>query len=362
MNKKSFLLVLMVFAMSVFFLAGCSKTNEDEQNEAIREAVEEALEEQETKEEAKEEAKAEQEAATKASDEFTFADLSYWEFWFSSGVGAWSTGLSVAEDGSFSGSYQDTDMGDMGDGYPNGTVYYSEFTGQFTQPVKLNDYTYSVEIESIEYVYGVDTEEIIDGARYVYTEANGIVDTDYLYFYLPGAPLDELPQEYREWAGYYDLSQIDETELPFYGLYNVNMQSGFVSYDSSEDVSDEIYMADTPTIDERIASVEFSEEQENEIFDRGDATQSELNAAEAAIYQMWDDELNWIWAEMETRLDTHTMDQLRIEQREWIAKKEKAMKKAGAEAEGGTMQPMLELAEGAKMTKERVYELAKWLR
>ena len=44
-------------------------------------------------------------------------------FYFLSGAGAWSTELVVSPDGSFTGYYHDTDMGDSGAGYPNGTRY-----------------------------------------------------------------------------------------------------------------------------------------------------------------------------------------------------------------------------------------------
>ena len=48
---------------------------------------------------------------------------------FSSGAGAWGTGLTLAADGSFSGEYHDSDMGDSGDDYPDGTVYLCNFPG-----------------------------------------------------------------------------------------------------------------------------------------------------------------------------------------------------------------------------------------
>ena len=39
--------------------------------------------------------------------------------------------------------------GDSGDGYPNGTLYYCDFYGKFTQPEKINDYTYEMQLENI---------------------------------------------------------------------------------------------------------------------------------------------------------------------------------------------------------------------
>ena len=52
-----------------------------------------------------------------------------------------------------------------------------------------------------------------------------------------------------------------------------------------------------------------------------------------------------------------TMEALTIEEREWIEKKERAIREAGAKYEGGTLQPMEEALKGAELTKARVYEL-----
>ena len=51
------------------------------------------------------------------------------------------------------------------------------------------------------------------------------------------------------------------------------------------------------------------------------------------------------------------MEALTIEEREWIEKKERAIREAGAKYEGGTLQPMEEALKGAELTKARVYEL-----
>ena len=84
-----------------------------------------------------------------ASADFSFADLQYVDFTFSSGAGAWETRLNIQADGSFSGEYWDMDMGSTGDGYPNGTQYGNTFTGTFTDLKKVNDYTYSMKLDKI---------------------------------------------------------------------------------------------------------------------------------------------------------------------------------------------------------------------
>lgn len=57
-----------------------------------------------------------------AEEEFSYKDLKGLTFAFSSGAGAWGTVLTVLEDGSFEGNYHDTNMGDTGEEYPNGSV------------------------------------------------------------------------------------------------------------------------------------------------------------------------------------------------------------------------------------------------
>ena len=140
-----------------------------------------------------------------ASEDFSFEQLSNLTFSFSSGVGAWRTMLTISGNGSFEGTYSDSDMGDSGEGYPNGTVYLSEFQGRFSGPSKVNDYTYSVEIQEMTLAEDVGTSEIIDGTRYVYSEPYGMDGAEEILFYLPGAPLEELPEAYRSWVGYNDL-------------------------------------------------------------------------------------------------------------------------------------------------------------
>lgn len=88
----------------------------------------------------------------------TFGDLSDLEFFFASGAGGWSTVLYINKDGSFYGNYHDSDMGSMGEGYPHGTIYYCDFTGRFSAPVQVNDYTYSMQIEELTYARDAGTE------------------------------------------------------------------------------------------------------------------------------------------------------------------------------------------------------------
>lgn len=67
---------------------------------------------------------------------------------FTSGAGGWGTSLKIAADGSFEGSYHDSNMGETESGYSRGTVYYCNFSGKFPEPEPVNEVTYKVALDS----------------------------------------------------------------------------------------------------------------------------------------------------------------------------------------------------------------------
>ena len=158
-----------------------------------------------------------------------FSELLKYKFVFSNGVGAWQTMLNINEDGTFKGEYSDSDMGVTGEDYPDGTIYSSTFEGKFTTPKKINDYTYSISIEYINIEKEVGSEEIIDGIKYIYSEPYGLDAAKEIYIYTPQAPLKELPEGFLSWVNM-ALNDGDEY-LKFYGLYNIETESGFSSYE-----------------------------------------------------------------------------------------------------------------------------------
>ncbi len=287
-----------------------------------------------------------------------FLELSKYQFVFSSGAGAWQTILNINEDGSFKGYYSDSDMGDTGEGYPNGIIYSSTFEGEFTTPKRVNDYTYSMTIESIKLEKEVGSEEIIDGIKYIYSEPYGLDDAKEIYIYTTQAPLKELPEAFRSWVGYMELSDVKDECLPFYGLYNVETESGFSSY-----VIDEIEGDNTETyITAEVEEIEKQSEEMNNRLINEDLNQSEMNLLAKDIYVLWDDEINKVWGYLKDTLDKDAMDKLTYVQKEWIVKKENQVKKAGSEYEGGSMRPMVEFLKGAELTRDRVYELIELLK
>ena len=281
---------------------------------------------------------------------FTFADVAGLEFYFSSGAGGWRTVLHIREDGSFDGLFTDSDMGITGEDYPKGTISYSEFTGRFSKPRKVNDTTYAFQIESIEYPLGMG-EAIKDGYFYDYVTAYGLYGAETLYIYLPGTRLSDLPEGYRGWVGYYDLEAVEETELPFYGLYNVEEQCGFSSYQMLS-AAEQIQIRISETEE---AAAKLEEQLEAAV------TQADMNVISGEIYTEWDNTLNFIWEILKENLPEEEMDQLLNEQRSWIAEKEAAAQEAAAEFEGGSITALVVNSRTAELTKERVYELAQYL-
>ena len=135
------------------------------------------------------------------STDLTFADLAQRQFEFCSGAGGWSENFTIEKDGFFTGLYNDSDMGDTGEGYENGTCYSSSYTGYFTNLTKINEYTYTMELADISYKETVGTEEIIDNVRYIYMGSYCLGTAETVTIYLPGTSLAELPEGIEFWIG-----------------------------------------------------------------------------------------------------------------------------------------------------------------
>ncbi len=171
---------------------------------------------------------AEKSGSTEA-DEIFFSLLGEQSFVFASGVGGWQTQLNIHKDGSFDGEFIDGNMGETGEGYPYGTVYISKFEGRFGNVQKIGDKEYRAEKLSLTYLTPADgSEEILDGTKYIYSEAYGLETGKDFYFYFPGIRMGALPKDFVDWVGMprawgYDIPE----KLPFYGLFNKDGGYGF---------------------------------------------------------------------------------------------------------------------------------------
>ena len=151
-------------------------------------------------------------------------------FTLTSGVGAWSCELTLAQDGTFIGRYTDSNMGEDTENYAGGTVYVSDFEGSFTDFEKIDDYTYSMKLGTLEYARTAEEDWVQDDIHFVPAEAAGIEGGDEFIFYLPGHTTEDLPEGFMTWAnlyiGYYADGVMPET-LGIYGIYNVSGEYGF---------------------------------------------------------------------------------------------------------------------------------------
>lgn len=288
-----------------------------------------------------------------AEEGFRLEDLSDWTFYFSSGVGAWFTDLQIDDDGTFRGHYQDADMGDVGEDYPNGTLYLCDFTGRFEDLEKVDAFTYKMRLASISLEEEEGKEEIVDGVRQIYSVAYGLEGGEEFRVFLPGSKVSDLPEEYVGWVGVqYGLGEGEDAQLPFYGIFNVSTGDGFSSAEYREQSLSEEIAREISLAEEQAARLEAKLQEAS--------TQQEMNEAAAELYKTWDDALNSVWKLLEAELDDASMEALRTEEREWIARRDAEVEAAGQENEGGSIQEMVKASAAADLTKVRVYELAEY--
>lgn len=299
-----------------------------------------------------------------------YEKISKCSFEFSSGAGAWSTELTVNKDGSFKGLYHDSDAGSTGTGYPNGTVYISEFSGTFGNLQKVDDYTYKTTIQKITMANKEGTEELADDMKYVYTTPYGLDDAKTIYIYLKGKPVSSLPEGYKDWVRL--ILDDSDKALPCYGIYNENAENGFYGWTDEDynEWSQSLGTGDTDSSNvnqEAKALAEGLDDTEKkaaaieEKIAKEALTQTEYNEESAKLYKLWDDQLNVTWKQLKKTLSDSEMSALTKEEKEWIKEKEQKMKEAVKGFEGGSLEPMLRDDEGTALTRARVYELIEYL-
>jgi len=150
---------------------------------------------------------------------------------FCSGAGAWSTELTLYADGSFSGLFNDSDMGDRGEGYPYGTRYTCSFRGEFGDFVRQSSYSYAMTLKNLTTEQSAGEEWLEDGVRCISSGAYGIEGGSKFILYTPQTPLSELSEDFLMWRQSYLLEKREPEKLSCYGIRNVKMEQGFFTYD-----------------------------------------------------------------------------------------------------------------------------------
>ena len=155
-------------------------------------------------------------------------------FSFLSGAGGWSSDMTLNRDGSFSGQYHDSEMGEAGEGYPMGTVYICNFSGKFEDIQQIDAYSYKMTLTQITTEHTAGEEWIEGEIRYVASDPYGLADPfgeqecREFIFYLPQTPIDQVSEDFLSWWPYrYSQETEPRTELSCCGILNVVTGHGF---------------------------------------------------------------------------------------------------------------------------------------
>lgn len=139
-------------------------------------------------------------------------------FMLTSGVGAWDTTISIEADGSFDGEFHDSDFDETN---------VCNFTGKFSDLKKIDKYTYSMQMDSIEYSEKIGDVYFEDGLKYIVSEPYGLGKTGEFMLYLEGRKTSDLSESFLGWFNI--VGDVSKT-LPVSGIYNVEEECGFFSY------------------------------------------------------------------------------------------------------------------------------------
>ena len=146
---------------------------------------------------------------------------------FSSGVGAWSTELTVNNDGTFSGEYHDWEATSSMDSDPtHSDRYYCQFSGQFANPRKIDGYTYSVDLISLNYTKDNPYFSAAENMWYIPSDPYGLTGGTSFTVVLPGIPTSSLSESFRMWAHMFN----GEAAFNGYAIYNNSTGDAFIAY------------------------------------------------------------------------------------------------------------------------------------
>ena len=138
------------------------------------------------------------------------------KFVATSGLGTSATEITVDEKGNITGVAYDLDVGCNDKSYPNGTWYYCEFEGKFSEPQKINDHMYKCRISKLNYLSPIGKDEIKDGYLYSYQKPRSMGTEKDVIIYTPRTPMSEISQKIKYWLWWRLKESIDTVELPNY--------------------------------------------------------------------------------------------------------------------------------------------------
>ncbi len=280
-------------------------------------------------------------------DTIDFKFLSGYNYEFSSGVGGWSDDFKIEKDGYFHGCYHDSDMGDTGDDYPNGTYYICEYEGHFADIKKVDEYTYTMKMTDLTVTTEPD-EYIEDGIKYIPIPPYALDDADEIQIYLPGMPVDDFSDDLKMWLSIDYQDQQDTLE--HLALVNVTDNLGICSYErmSAKEEAQSLYDGAKQSYDA------YSEELVNAV------TTAEMTEITSAQANAVDGVLNSLWILVKYNTDDATYEKVLAEQRQWIADKEETLDQFSPEV-NGSLWAVDYNEEWARLTLDRCEELLNYI-
>lgn len=148
------------------------------------------------------------------------------DFYLGTEDGTFANSITVKQDGSFYGSYYDLDKTLIGENYQNGTYYWNEYWGEFSDILWLDEFTFSMKMSSLatEHDEGIDRLEDDSFKSVTTLDMKGIAkETEYILF-MPNTPLHMIGEDILALLNR-DLSNQDS--LGIYVLYNPEQQIAF---------------------------------------------------------------------------------------------------------------------------------------
>lgn len=113
-------------------------------------------------------------------------------FYYASGAGAWGSEITINPDWTFYGSFHDTDAG--AEGGPQRRQ--CDYTGRFVDIKKVDEYSWSLRIESITPDRPIGDTWMEGDLRCIVASPYGITENTTYMIYVPGANDDILPSAY----------------------------------------------------------------------------------------------------------------------------------------------------------------------
>ena len=280
---------------------------------------------------------------------FTFQDLSTRQFYFDSGAGAWREWFTIEKDGYLTGHFSDSNMGENGEGYPDGTFYCCSYSGHFTDLIKVGEYIYEMKLTDISYKEEPGTEEIIDGVKNVYTDAYFMGANDTFRIYLPGMPLAEMSEALYMWVKDYNQSESELTMI--------------VIADEKKELAAYSVNRFTPSEDAQMTYNTYKESFDyyTEKLTNEAKTTLDMAIYSGKMYELSDECLNYLWNLIRYNVPQDRYSELLEEQRAWIKEKEEIGKEIADVYEGGSLAGVSVNDALAQLTMERCAKLLEYL-